>query len=204
MHHAHAAWLTRGKREAEENSSLLLENLGLKEGMTVCDMGCGNGYHTLRLARLVGEKGRVLAVDIQPEMLDLLKERAEAEKIANVQPILGTLTDPKLPPGKLDLILCVDVYHEFSHPVHMLAAMRKSLKPGGKLVLVEFREEDPQVPILPLHKMSKKQILKELLANGYKLDAEFNELPWQHVMFFQTSDERSARPTGSRDANGSP
>jgi ubiquinone/menaquinone biosynthesis C-methylase UbiE len=185
MHYLGASWLTREERKREEGTDLLLKSLKIKPGQTVCDMGCGNGYYTLELARMVGEKGKVLAVDIQPEMLSLLNQRSKEAGLSNVEPILGTLIDPKLPEGKVDLILCVDVYHEFSHPEHMLQAMRKSLAPGGRLVLVEFRLEDPDVPIKLLHKMSKEQILKELLPNGYKLVEQYDELPWQHVMFFE-------------------
>ena len=179
-----ANWLIRDEREREERCSLMLANLGLKLGMTVCDMGCGNGFHTLKMAKMVGPEGRVLGVDIQPQMLKLLSQRAREAGIANVAPIRGTVADPKLPAGKVDLILCVDVYHEFSHPEHMLAAMRDSLSPEGVLVLVEYRAEDPQVPIKPLHKMTKQQILKELPPNGFKLVKEFDRLPWQHMMFF--------------------
>jgi ubiquinone/menaquinone biosynthesis C-methylase UbiE len=136
----------------------------------------------------------VLAVEIQPEMLSLLNERAKKENIKNIEPILGTVIDPKLPESKLDLILLVDVYHEFSHPEHMLQAMRKSLKPKGRLVLVEFRQEDPEVPIKLLHKMSKEQILKELPPNGYKLVEQFDKLPWQHVMFFEPASAESRKP----------
>jgi ubiquinone/menaquinone biosynthesis C-methylase UbiE len=187
MHYEGAPWLTRENREREEECSTLLKNLGIKPGMTVCDLGCGNGFYTLKLAEMVGPKGKILAVDIQSEMLRLLNERAKEAKVANVEPILGTLIDPRLPEGKVELILCVDVYHEFSHPVHMLAALRKSLAPGGRLVLVEFRKEDPKVPIKELHKMSKAQIRKELEPNGFKLVEEFDKLPWQHVMFFEAA-----------------
>ena len=152
--------------------------------MVVCDMGSGNGFYSLQMAKEVGETGRVLAVDIQQEMLRLLQARADEAEIENIEPILGTLTDPKLPKGQVDLILCVDVYHEFSHPEHMLAAMRESLKPDGVVVLVEFRIEDPKVPIKILHKMSKDQINKELPPNGFRLVREYDELPWQHMMFF--------------------
>jgi ubiquinone/menaquinone biosynthesis C-methylase UbiE len=188
MHYLGAEWLTRDTREKEERAALMLENLGVKPGMTMCDMGCGNGYHTLRLAKMVGPEGKVLGVDIQREMLQFLTERAEKEGITNVTPIHGSVVDPQLPEGAVDLILCVDVYHEFSHPEHMLTAMRKSLAPGGRLVLVEFRAEDPTVPIKPLHKMSKKQINKELSANGFKLVQEYEELPWQHMMFFERAE----------------
>jgi ubiquinone/menaquinone biosynthesis C-methylase UbiE len=190
MHYLGAPWLTRDSRQREEDCALLLKSLNVKPGQTVCDMGCGNGFYTLQLARLVGENGRVLAVDIQPEMLHLLDERAKAEQIANVEPILGTPIDPKLPAGSVDLILLVDVYHEFSHPEHMLKAMRRALKPTGRIALAEFRLEDPNVPIKLLHKMSKKQILKEFPPNGFKLVDEFDKLPWQHLMFFErTADE---------------
>jgi ubiquinone/menaquinone biosynthesis C-methylase UbiE len=121
-------------------------------------------------------------------MLSLLRERAKEHELNNIKPILGTPTDPGLPEGKVDLILCVDVYHEFSNPEEMLAAMRKSLKPGGRIALVEFRAEDPKVPIKPLHKMSKQQILREWPANGFKLVEQFDKLPWQHLMFFAADD----------------
>jgi ubiquinone/menaquinone biosynthesis C-methylase UbiE len=185
MHYLGADWLTRESREREEDCTSMLGALGVKPGMVICDMGCGNGFYTLKLAEMVGEDGIVYAVDIQQEMLRLLEARAEKTDVKNIQPILGSLIDPRLPEGKLDLILCVDVYHEFSHPEHMLAAMRKSLKKDGRLVLVEFRQEDPKVPIKELHKMSKKQVLKELQPNGFKLVEQFNKLPWQHMMFFE-------------------
>jgi len=132
---------------------------------------------------MTGEEGKVYAVDIQPEMLKLLKERAEAQDLKNIVPVQGTFTDPKLPQGKIDMILLVDVYHEFSHPVQMLAAMREALSPAGVCVLVEFRTEDPKVPIKPEHKMSKAQIMKEWPANGFKVVKEFAGLPWQHMLF---------------------
>ena len=185
MHYAGAPWLIRESREREEGCSTMLDNLGVKPGMTVCDMGCGNGFYALKLAKLVGEKGRVLGVDIQPEMLTLLKLRAkEAEMLERIQPVLGSVVDPRLPKGKVDLILCADVYHEFSHPERMLKQMRESLSEKGLIVLLEFRAEDPDVPIKRLHKMSKAQVLKEMNANGLKLAKEYDGLPWQHMMFF--------------------
>ncbi|HEV3344036.1 MAG TPA: class I SAM-dependent methyltransferase [Pirellulales bacterium] len=183
-----ADWLTRDSREKEEHCKTLLKALNLRSGATVCDMGCGNGYYTLKIAKLVGKTGRVLAVDIQPEMLHLLDLRAKEAGVANVEPIQGTVVDPKLPDGQVDLILLVDVYHEFSHPEQMLVAMRKSLKPRGRLALVEFRLEDPSVPIKLEHKMSKDQIMKEFTPNGFKLVEEFEKLPWQHVMFFEATE----------------
>ncbi len=184
MHYLGAPWLVRESRQREEDCALLLEALNIKPGQTVCDLGCGNGFYTLQLAKLVGEQGKVLAVDIQPEMLHLLDERAKAEQITNIEPISGTQVDPGFAPESVDLILLVDVYHEFSHPHQMLQAMRRALKPDGRIALAEFREEDPNVPIKPLHKMSKKQILKEFPPSGFKLVEEFDKLPWQHLMFF--------------------
>lgn len=184
MHYEGAPWLIRDSREREERCSLLLANLGIRRGMTVCDMGCGNGFYSLPMARLVGPTGRVLAVDIQPEMLAMLEQRQVEAGLDNIETILGLVYDPKLPEGEVDLILLVDVYHEFSHPEPMLAAMRRALKPDGLIALVEYRAEDPNVPIQPLHKMSKRQILKEFPANGFKLVKEFDRLPWQHLMFF--------------------
>ena len=184
MHYAGAPWLIRESRQREEDCEQMLQNLGVKPGMTVCDMGCGNGFYTLQLATMVGEKGHVLAVDVQPEMLKLLRDRMEQHGIENITPILGSYHHPRLPEGVVDLMLCVDVYHEFSHPVHMLTEMRKSLKPDGQIALLEFRAEDPDVPIKELHKMSKGQINKEFPANGFKLVKEYDKLPWQHMMFF--------------------
>jgi ubiquinone/menaquinone biosynthesis C-methylase UbiE len=189
MHYLGAEWLTRDNREQEERCSLMLTALGAKPGMNICDMGCGNGFYSLKLAKMVGGDGQVYAIDIQPKMLEFLNARADKAGIVNVSPILGTVADPRLPKGKIDLILCVDVYHEFSHPEPMLARMRDALAPGGMVVLVEFRAEDPKVPIKPEHKMTKVQILKELPPNGYKLVKEFDDLPWQHMMFFGRDDD---------------
>jgi len=188
MHYLGAEWLIRNEREREERCSLMLANLGIRKGMTICDMGCGNGFHSLAMAKMTGKNGLVLGVDVQPEMLGFLRERMESEGLENVVPILGSFHNPHLPPNTVDLLLMVDVYHEFSHPKEMLASIRKSLKPDGLVVLVEYREEDPKVPIKPLHKMSKRQVNKELNANGFTLVKEFDKLPWQHMMFFGKSD----------------
>ncbi len=194
MHWLGAEWLIRDEREREERCSLMLTSLDIKPGMTVCDMGCGNGFYTVQLAKLVGPKGKVYAVDIQPKMLEFLAARAKKAKVSErIEPVLGELWDPKLPEGKLDLILLVDVYHEFSHPEHMLEAMHKSLAPGGRIVLVEYRGEDPEVPIKPEHKMTKEQIKKELLPNGFKLVKEFDKLPWQHMMWFQIDEKKDEK-----------
>ena len=188
MHYTGAAWLTRESREREEDCTTMLKALKIEPGQTVCDLGCGNGFYTLKLAHMVGPDGKVLAVDIQKQMLALLRRSMLKEKLENIDPILATPVDPRLPEGKLDLVLMVDVYHEISNPEEVLAAVRKSLKPDGRLVLVEFRAEDETVPIKPLHKMSKEQILKEILPNGFKLAEQFDKLPWQHMMFFQRDD----------------
>lgn len=184
MHFLGAEWLVRDTREREERCSLMLANLGVKPGMTVCDMGSGNGFYTLQIAKMVGPKGHVYAVDIQPEMLKMLNDRADVQGITNISPILGTGINPRLPSGRIDLILCVDVYHEFSYPEQMLAAMRAALSPNGAIVLVEYRAEDPNVPIKPEHKMTKTQIMKEMQPNGFRLSHEFEKLPWQHMMWF--------------------
>ena len=180
-----APWLLRDEREREEQCSNLLKILDVKPGQTVCDMGCGNGFYALKLAKRIGPRGTVLAVDIQPEMLTLLRGRARKHGLTNIQPVLGNVVDPRLPADSVDMVLMVDVYHEFSHPEHMLSAIRRSLKPKGRVALVEFRAEDPDVPIKKLHKMSKAQILKEFPSNGLRLVDQSDELPWQHVMFFE-------------------
>jgi ubiquinone/menaquinone biosynthesis C-methylase UbiE len=188
MHYLGANWLMRDSRQREEDCAMLLTALNVKPGQVVCDMGCGNGFYTLQLAKLVGDEGRVLAVDIQSEMLHLLSERAKEAQITNIELIQGTQVDPKLPAGGVDLILLVDVYHELSHPDLMLTAMRAALKPKGRIALAEFRLEDREVPIKLLHKMSKKQILREFPPKGFKLVEQFDKLPWQHLMFFERDD----------------
>jgi len=183
MHYTGAPWLVRESRQREEDCRLLLEALAVKEGQRICDLGCGNGFYTLELARRVGPEGAVYAVDIQPEMLRMLARRAAEEGLTNIRPILGTFVDPRLPKGKVDMVLCVDVYHEFSHPEQMLSRIRESLAEGGHLVLAEFRGEDPAVPIKPLHKMTKAQIRAELEPAGFRVVREFDKLPWQHLVF---------------------
>ena len=181
-------WLVRPERDQEENTSDSFRQLKVTAGMTVCDLGCGNGYWSLPLAQEVGKQGRVLAVDIQPEMLRMLRARASRAQLENIEPIRGKVDDPNLPAGEVDLLLMVDVYHEFSHPESMLWCIRRSLKPTGVVALLEFRLEDPRVPIKLLHKMSKSQIMKEYEHNGFKLVREYNQLPRQHLMFFARDD----------------
>lgn len=188
MHYSGAGWLTRPTREQEEKPQELLDALQLERGATVCDYGSGNGYHTLQLARRVGPRGTVVAVDIQPEMLELLEARATPRGVDNVELLLVDPVEPELPLARFDLVLMVDVYHEVSDPAAVLKSVRQSLRPEGRLVLVEFREEDPEVPIRPLHKMSQQQVLKELQPAGYKLVGQYDELPWQHVLTFARDD----------------
>jgi SAM-dependent methyltransferase len=187
MHFTGAPWLVRESRQREEDCRLLLAALELKPGQTICDLGCGNGFYTLELARRVGPTGLVYAVDIQPEMLRMLAEAAGREGLTNIRPVLGTAIDPRLPAAAVDLCLCVDVYHEFSHPEPMLSRIRESLAPGGRLALVEFRGEDPAVPIKPLHKMTKDQIRVELGASGFAVAGAFDRLPWQHLVFLRAA-----------------
>ncbi len=188
MHFAGAPWLVRDSRGREEEPARLLRALGIRRGETVCDLGCGNGFYSLLLAERVAPRGEVIAVDIQPEMLDMLRERAEARRVTNIRRVLGDEADPKLPEGEIDLVLMVDVYHELSDPAAMLAAVRASLKPTGRVALVEFRAEDPTVPIKPLHKMTQAQCVREFTANQYKPVGQFDGLPWQHVLFFARDD----------------
>jgi 2-polyprenyl-3-methyl-5-hydroxy-6-metoxy-1,4-benzoquinol methylase len=188
MHFSGAGWLTRPTREQEEEPLKLLNALKIQPGQVVCDFGCGNGYHSLQLAKRVGPTGSVHAIDIQPEMLEMLRERAGPRGLANIKPVLATEEENGLAPGTFDMVLMVDVYHELSNPAEILATVHKSLKPEGRLVLVEFREEDESVPILPLHKMSQPQVMKELEANDFKLISQFDRLPWQHVLQFARHD----------------
>ncbi len=197
MHWQGAEWLLRETRESEEHTSRMIEALALAQGAVVCDLGCGVGYITLGLARLVGAEGRVLAVDIQHEMLERLAVRARAAGVENVRLILAGPADPRLEPGTCDLVLMVDVYHELGYPEEVLSAVRRALKPDGRLVLVEFRAEDPEVPIKPEHRMSRTQVELELRANGFRLERAFEELPWQHMLFY-VRDETGLRRGAQR------
>jgi ubiquinone/menaquinone biosynthesis C-methylase UbiE len=184
MSAAGADWLTREDRERYEEPEKVLDALDIREGMTVADVGAGVGYFTLRLAKRVTNSGRVLAVDVQPEMLSLLKKNAEREKLRNIDLLLGTPTNPDLPPRSVDLALLVDVYHEFEYPEEMIQSIRNSLKPDGRLVLVEYRGEDPKVPIKPEHKMTVKQVLSEIEPMGFRLKEKLDFLAWQHILIF--------------------
>ncbi len=185
MGHEAAGWLDRPEREKEEQPAKLLEILQLRPDEVVADVGAGSGYLTFRLAAKLTGKGKVLAVDIQPEMLALIRKKAKDAGVKNVEPVMGTVSDPKLPAAAVDAILMVDVYHEFSHPYEMTAAMVKALKPGGRLVFVEYRLEDEDVPIKLVHKMSEKQVIKEMTPFPLKHVKTHAGLPWQHVIVFE-------------------
>ena len=179
-----AEWLDRSEREVEEEPQRAIEALNIPRGAVVADVGAGSGYMTIRLAQRVGPMGRVYANDIQPEMLQMLEGRLKRERITNVTLVQGAIDDPHLPADTLDLILMVDVYHEFSEPQKMLRAMHRSLKPGGRLVLLEYRKEDPSVPIRFEHKMSVQEARLELEAEGFVFSRVDGRLPRQHILIF--------------------
>jgi FkbM family methyltransferase len=183
MSHYGIDWLEREEREMEENTTLLLKNLAVKPGMVVADIGAGSGYHSALLSKMVG-MGKVFAVDVEPEMIAYLNQRIKQEKLSRIVPVLSTEQKVSLSENTIDMMLLVDVYHEFSFPYEMALSMRAALKPGGKLVLVEFRAEDPTVPIKNIHKMSEAQAIKEFKAAGFAFDKNIDNLPWQHCMVF--------------------
>lgn len=180
-----ADWLVRPERETEEHPDQALDALKIAKGATVADVGAGVGYFTWRLAEHVGPSGVVYGEDIQQAMLDQLGKNMAERHIGNVKPVLGSIDDPKLPRDSIDLIILVDVYHEFSEPEKMLDHMRDSLKPGGRLVLLEYRAEDPKVPIRPEHKMTLKQVRQEVEPEGLKFDQSIEVLPEQHIIVFR-------------------
>jgi len=177
-----ADWLERPERIQEENPDAAIEALDLKPGMNVADVGAGIGYMSFKMARKVGPSGKVYANDLQPQMLERLKANAAKEKITNVETVLGSTTATNLPRGTMDLVLMVDVYHELSDPQRMLRDIRESLKPDGRLVLLEYRKEDPKIPIREEHKMSVAEVKTELEAEGFKLSKTVETLPWQHIL----------------------
>jgi predicted methyltransferase len=180
-----ASWLDRPERAEEERPEHVLAALDLKPGMAVADVGAGSGYYASRIAKHVGKRGVVYAVDVQPEMIDILKLQMKQRGVTNVKPILGTATDPRLPQGALDLALLVDVYHELEYPYEMLAAVVRALKPGGRVVFVEFRGDDPQVPIKALHTMTEAQVRKEAAVLPLEWVKTVGGLPWQHLIVFR-------------------
>jgi ubiquinone/menaquinone biosynthesis C-methylase UbiE len=180
-----AGWLVRPEREAEEKPDQALDAIGIQRGSTIADIGAGVGYFTWRLAERTGPTGVVYGEDIQPAMLDMLTKNMAEHHLTNVRATLGTTEDPKLPANSLDLVLLVDVYHEFSEPEKMLDRIREALKPQGRIVFLEYRAEDPQVPILPEHKMTVKQVRAEVEPEGYKFDKTIEVLPQQHIIIFR-------------------
>ena len=176
-------WLERSDREKEENVLSLIQNMDIKSNDTIADIGAGSGYHVFRMAPLA-KRGLVYAVDIQTEMLMAIETTKEKNKIKNIKTILGSEKSVYLPKNSVDKILMVDVYHEFSFPIEMINSIKSALKPHGQLFLIEYRGEDPNVPIKTIHKMTEKQAVKEMEAAGFKLKRNINNLPWQHCMVF--------------------
>ncbi|MEX0715293.1 MAG: methyltransferase domain-containing protein [Planctomycetaceae bacterium] len=198
---AAAPWLERPQREQEESLSKLVEALALEPGLIVADIGAGSGVISLMLAEKVAPEGKVIAVDIQERMLKLLGEKIKARGVKNVEPHRGTEKSPQLQPASIDLALMVDVYHEFAFPYEMMSEIAKAMKPGGRVVLVEYRKEDPQVPIKLVHKMTEAQVKREMAHPEFDLEWKetIGTLPWQHVVVFERRDaEGDAAP---RDAS---
>jgi ubiquinone/menaquinone biosynthesis C-methylase UbiE len=185
MSAAGADWLTRPERESDEHPDEALDAIGIQRGSTVADVGAGVGYFTWRMAERVGAKGVVYGEDIQQPMLDLLTKNMSTRHLTNVRAVLGTVDDPKLPANSIDLVLLVDVYHEFSEPEKMLDRIRDSLKSGGRIAFLEYRAEDPQVPIRPEHKMTVDQVRAEVQPEGYRFDKTIEVLPQQHIIIFR-------------------
>ncbi|MBD2714803.1 class I SAM-dependent methyltransferase [Hymenobacter sp. BT646] len=184
MGHEGADWLERNDRQEEEGTDILLRELQLKPTDVVADIGAGTGYFSFRISSLV-PKGKVLAVDIQPEMIQYLRDNKAQNKAPNVEPVLGTVQNPNLPAGGVDLVLIVDAYHEFDHPREMMRAIKEALRPGGRLALVEYRAEDVNVPIKRIHKMSEEQARKEVEAVGLEFVENRQTLPQQHLLIFR-------------------
>jgi ubiquinone/menaquinone biosynthesis C-methylase UbiE len=180
-----AEWLERAQRDVEEMPEAALDAIGIQKGMTVADVGAGVGYFSIRIAKRVGSTGKVYANDVQPEMLTMLKQRAVKAKLTNIVPVLGTESDPQLPAKSMDIVLLVDVYHEFSQPQLMLQKLRQALKDDGRLVLLEFRKEDPRIPIRSDHKMSVEEVTAEVTPEGFRLEKLLKDLPRQHIFIFR-------------------
>jgi ubiquinone/menaquinone biosynthesis C-methylase UbiE len=177
-------WLNRPEREKEENVSLLIKNMNIKPKDVIADIGAGSGYHVFKMAPLAKE-GLVYAVDIQPEMLAVINQQKAKQGVENVNMILGGEKSPNLPENSIDKVLMVDVYHEFNYPYEMLLSIKSSLKNNGKIYLIEYRAEDPLIPIKPIHKMTEKQAVKEFEIAGFRLIENIENLPWQHCMVFE-------------------
>jgi predicted methyltransferase len=178
-------WLERAERETEEQPQLVIDALEIKPGQTIADLGAGSGYYSFRIAPLVGPTGRVLAMDIEPTMLEAVAQRATREHVANIRPVLCSEHDPNLAPHSVDLLFMVDVYHELEYPYEVLTKVREALKPGGRVALIEYRAEDPEVLIKPVHKMSERQVRREMQAAGFKHVKTVRTLPLQHLIVFE-------------------
>jgi ubiquinone/menaquinone biosynthesis C-methylase UbiE len=198
-----AEWLFRDTREQEEQPDKMLDALEIQPGHVVADVGAGAGYISLRLARRVGPSGKVLATDLQPQMLQMLTANARAAGIKNIQPIRCTPSDQKLPESAVDLAIMVDVYHECSEPEATLQGLWKALKPAGRLVLVEFRAEDPDVPIKPEHKMTLAQVRREIEPQGFVFKQSLEFLPWQHLIIFEKGDEAPGKSANTKKTDAS-
>ncbi|HEX4347913.1 MAG TPA: class I SAM-dependent methyltransferase [Vicinamibacterales bacterium] len=181
-------WMDRQARQQEEDPDRALSLIGITPGMTVADIGAGSGYMTIRLARMTGPRGRVYANDIQPALLQIVRQKADAEHLANITIVAGTETSANLPAGAIDIALLVDVYHEFSHPQEMVRSIRQALKPDGRLVLVEYRKEDTTLPIADTHRLSITDARAEIEPEGFTFDAVIESLPRQHIIVFRRSE----------------
>jgi predicted methyltransferase len=179
-------WLERADRASEEQPLLAVDALEIKPGQTVADLGAGSGYYSFRIAPLVGRNGKVLAIDIEPAMLAAIAQRAHREHVGNVATVRGSVQDPNLAPGSIDLLFMVDVYHELEYPYEMMTKVRTALKPGGRVALIEYRAEDPDVAIKPLHKMSERQVRREMQAAGFRHVKTVRTLPLQHLILFES------------------
>ena len=190
-----AQWMDRASREQEEQPELALDLIGITRGSTVADVGAGSGYFTMRLASRVGPSGKVYANDLQPALLHIVKEKAERAHLANVEIVIGTKDDAGLPDQAIDLALLVDAYHEFSKPAKMLQSLGRALKPNGRLVLVEYRKEDPSIPIADTHRMSVNDARTEIEAEGFRFEKTLEALPRQHIIFFRQDASVSSTPS---------
>jgi SAM-dependent methyltransferase len=178
-------WLERSEREREERPEQVLEALDIRAGQAVADLGAGSGYYSFRMAERVGSRGTVYAIDIEPLMLQFIRERAQRESVTNIKTVTATPTDPGLPPNSIDLLLMVDVYHELEYPFEVMEKVHAALRPGGRVALVEYRAEDPKVMIKAVHKMTEKQVIAELRAANFRHDKTVRMLPLQHLILFK-------------------
>ena len=186
-------WLERTERETEEQPQLVIDALEIEPGQAIADLGAGSGYYSFRIAPLVGPTGKVFAIDIEPAMLEVIAQRASRERVANVVTVRSTARDPNLAPHSVDLLFMVDVYHELEYPYEVMTKVREALKPGGHVALIEYRAEDPEVLIKPLHKMSQRQVRREMQAAGFRHVKTVRTLPLQHLIIFE-SDGRNGSP----------